>query len=130
MILTTIMWLHRIPSLLSSPALCEERVWPRAHVQIWVLVIGLLPTVAKLITSSGFSVEHLALRRSRGTRIYLGFRVSLSQLRLSHPEKNRAASRILYPHRAHILGLAPVPHSMPSRLSSLPSPLPSSPLPP
>ena len=53
-----------------------------------------------------------------------------SQLRLSHPEKNKAASRILYPHRAHILGLAPVPHSMPSRLSSLPSPLPSFPLPP
>lgn len=34
--------------LLFSPALCEEWVWPGAHVQIWVLVIGLLPTVAKV----------------------------------------------------------------------------------
>lgn len=48
LILTTIMWLNQIPSLLSSLALCKERVWPGAHVQIWVLVIGLLPTVAKV----------------------------------------------------------------------------------
>lgn len=34
--------------LLLTPAVCEERVWPQAHVQIWVLVIGLLPTVAKV----------------------------------------------------------------------------------
>lgn len=48
LILTTIMWPNQIPSLLSSPALCKERVWPGAHVQIWVPVIGLLPTVAKV----------------------------------------------------------------------------------
>lgn len=48
LILTTIMWLNQIPSLLSSPALREEWVWPGAHVQIWVLVIGLLPTVPKV----------------------------------------------------------------------------------
>lgn len=35
-------------ALLCSPALCKEWVWPGAHVQIWVLVIGLLPTVAKV----------------------------------------------------------------------------------
>lgn len=34
--------------LLSSAALREERVLPGAHVQIWVLVIGLLPTEAKV----------------------------------------------------------------------------------
>lgn len=34
--------------LLLPPAVCEERVWPQANVQIWVLVIGLLPTVAKV----------------------------------------------------------------------------------
>lgn len=32
----------------SLSSLCEEWVWPGAHVQIWVLVIGLLPTVAKV----------------------------------------------------------------------------------
>lgn len=38
MILTTIMWLHQVLPLL----------WPGAHVQIWGLVIGLLPRVAKV----------------------------------------------------------------------------------
>lgn len=37
-----------LSALLLTPALCEERVWPGAHVQIWVLVIGLLPTVAEV----------------------------------------------------------------------------------
>lgn len=37
-----------ISPLLLLPSLCEERVWPEANVQVWVLVIGLLPTVAKV----------------------------------------------------------------------------------
>lgn len=37
-----------ISPLLLLPSLCEERVWPEANVQIWVQVIGLLPTVAKV----------------------------------------------------------------------------------
>lgn len=44
------------PPLLLTPAVCEERVWPQAHVQIWVLVIGLLPTVAKVKLLCAFFV--------------------------------------------------------------------------
>jgi len=41
------------------------------------------------------------------------------------PREKQAISRILIPHRTHILGLTPLPPSIPSCLSSL---LPSPPL--
>lgn len=37
-----------LSALLFCPPLCEERFWPEAHVQIRGIVIGLLPTVAKV----------------------------------------------------------------------------------